>query len=222
MKKYNHIVFDLETTGLELENQIIEIGATKYDEDFNYVDSFQSFVSLYKIQFIPEEITNLTGIIDSDLEDAPHISEVLPKFYEFATDNNQKNFIAYAHNASFDLKHLNSALVDANLDLFYINNKNIQKKIFIDTVKMAKEHNAATGVTTSNHKLSTLLREYKTLFEDFNVEYDSESHHRADYDSNITGKLVKFFYDTNEVHKKNIDKVIKSFNNFLVKQNKKD
>jgi DNA polymerase-3 subunit alpha (Gram-positive type) len=67
------IGFDLETTGLDKKHdKIIEIGLVKFDEKtFEIVDTFSTFVNPEVP--IPELISNITNIHDSDVETAPKI-----------------------------------------------------------------------------------------------------------------------------------------------------
>lgn len=75
------VVVDLETTGLDPENdQIIEIGAIKFvDGEEN--ESFKQLIDPGRP--IPEFITRLTGISDEDVKDKPRIEEVFPLLDKF-------------------------------------------------------------------------------------------------------------------------------------------
>lgn len=91
---------DLETTGLDPEQgcSIIEIGAVRIDN--GTIDrTFQQLVD--PGMNIPKKITEITGIKQEDVADAPTIDQILPKFQAFAGDS-----IYIAHNAPFDLKFL--------------------------------------------------------------------------------------------------------------------
>tara|TARA_Y100001970_G_scaffold137980_1_gene169730 strand:- start:13845 stop:16625 length:2781 start_codon:yes stop_codon:yes gene_type:complete len=69
-----YIVLDLETTGLDPANDmIIEIGAVKI-QDNQVVDEFSSFVN--PGVSIPDNISKLTGIYDSDVANAASLDEV--------------------------------------------------------------------------------------------------------------------------------------------------
>jgi DNA polymerase-3 subunit alpha (Gram-positive type) len=67
------IGFDLETTGLEKKyDKIIEICLVKFDEKtFEIMDTFSTFINP-EIP-IPELISNITHIYDTDVENAPKI-----------------------------------------------------------------------------------------------------------------------------------------------------
>lgn len=96
------VAFDLETTGLSAQNDVItEIGAVIL-RDGEVVDTFQSFVDP-KRKLSPQ-ITELTGITDAMLAGAPTIEEALPKFLAFCGDRP-----LVAHNADFDVGFVSAA-----------------------------------------------------------------------------------------------------------------
>ena len=101
--------FDLETTGLDAKSdEIIEIGVACF-RDGALVDQYQSLVK--PSVPIPPEITQLTGIDQDDVEDAPAIQDLLADIspYFDATP-------LVAHNAQFDVSFLGKHLpLDANL-----------------------------------------------------------------------------------------------------------
>ena len=92
----NYVVFDIETTGLDPEfDEIIEIGAVKIKDGIK-IDTFNSLI---KPEYeIDEFITELTGITNEMVENAPSIDEVLPKFMDFI-----KDYIIIGHNVNFDI-----------------------------------------------------------------------------------------------------------------------
>lgn len=93
------ISLDLETTGLDpKKDAIIEIGAIKFSGN-RVVDEFSTLVNPRKP--INAFITNLTGISNPMLQNAPLLAEVLPKFNKFAG-----NAVIIGHNISFDLSFL--------------------------------------------------------------------------------------------------------------------
>ncbi len=100
-QQQRYCIVDIETNGSKPgSSQVIEIGAVMV-EDFQIVDRFESFVAC---AFVPEYITKVTGIEQSDLIGAPSLTEVLHRFREFMEDA-----VFVAHNASFDFGFLNES-----------------------------------------------------------------------------------------------------------------
>ncbi len=102
------IVLDLETSGSAPSTGagITEIGAVKV-RGGEILGEFQSFVN----PGVPISafITQLTGITDAMLIDAPHIAEIFPSFIEFMGPESEN--ILVAHNAPFDIGFLKAAAV---------------------------------------------------------------------------------------------------------------
>ena len=72
------VCIDLETTGLNSKrDKIIEIGAVKVEQG-KIVEEWETFVNPGRK--LEERITELTGIRDEQLADAPKIGEVFPTF----------------------------------------------------------------------------------------------------------------------------------------------
>jgi DNA polymerase III epsilon subunit family exonuclease len=99
-KQYSEfVVFDLETTGLSPYNdKIIEIGAIKISNGI-MTDSYTTLVN--PLCHIPSAATNVNGITDNMVSNAPTIDTVLPLFINFIG-----NSILVAHNATFDMGFL--------------------------------------------------------------------------------------------------------------------
>ncbi len=75
------VVFDLETTGLDTsKDEITEIGACKVVNG-RIESTFSTFVKPFS--GISARITELTGIDDSMVENAPTINYVMPDFYKY-------------------------------------------------------------------------------------------------------------------------------------------
>ena len=88
-------VFDLETTGLDSEqDHIIEIGAQKILAG-KVIDEWSSFVETKRTLSL--DIQNLTGISQEMLAGAPGIKETMKHFLQMIEGS-----ILVAHNASFD------------------------------------------------------------------------------------------------------------------------
>ncbi|WP_201333321.1 3'-5' exonuclease [Nitratiruptor sp. YY09-18] len=101
-KNQEFTVVDIETSGSKPEYaQVIEIGAIKFRGD-KVIDRFESFIYADEI---PEYISKLTGIIQTDLENAPLQKEVLKQFKEFLGDS-----VFVAHNVHFDYNFISSKL----------------------------------------------------------------------------------------------------------------
>ncbi len=89
------VVVDLETTGLDPQNDtIIEIGAILY-RDGEEAETFESLINPGRP--IPEFITRLTGIRDEDVRDKPTIEEVFADLENFLA---HKTFVG--HQVNFD------------------------------------------------------------------------------------------------------------------------
>ena len=97
------VFFDLETTGISpLAHEIIEIGAVDFVNG-NVGKTFQRFVKP-SVQ-ISEQTTELTGITQADVENAPSLKDVIPEFLKYIEGK-----VLVAHNAEFDLTFLNAHL----------------------------------------------------------------------------------------------------------------
>ncbi len=77
----SYVALDLETTGLDIENdEIIEIGAIRFDGN-GVLGSFETLVNPGRA--IPPTIQNLTGISDDAVRPARAIWQVAPELEEF-------------------------------------------------------------------------------------------------------------------------------------------
>ena len=155
-----YVVFDLETTGLESsKDEIIEIGACKV-KNGRIDEVFSTFVKPSKN--IPREITELTGINDDMVKDAPTINYVLPDFYKFC-----HGCTMVAHNISFDIGFIHA--ISKKL-AYNFNNQ------LIDTIEMAR----AKLPGLKNYKLGTVV-------DRLNIILDNA--HRAINDATATAKV---------------------------------
>ncbi len=155
-----YVVFDLETTGLEAhKEEIIEIGACKVVNG-KIEETFSSFVKPSK--HIPREITDLTGITDDMVKDAPTINYVLPDFYKFCYGSTM-----VGHNVSFDIGFIYA--ISKKLAYNFDNP-------LIDTIEMARTK--LPGL--KNYKLGTVV-------DRLNIILDNA--HRAINDATATAKV---------------------------------
>ena len=154
-----YVVFDVETTGLDpLKEEIIEIGACKVVNG-RIDETFATFVKPSK--HIPKEITELTGIDDSMVENAPTINYVMPDFYKFCD-----GATLVAHNIAFDISFIH----------------NISKKLSYNF-----DHQNMDTMLIARQKLPG-LKNYKlgTIVEKLNIVLDNA--HRAINDATATAK----------------------------------
>jgi ATP-dependent DNA helicase DinG len=118
VERATYVALDLETTGLNPErDQIIEVGMVKFAGQ-RVLDTFSSFVN--PGQSIPFQVTQLTGIQDKDVAQAPTIDAVLPKVKQFIGDS-----AILGHNVGFDRAFLASAglrLRNPGVDTFELAN----------------------------------------------------------------------------------------------------
>lgn len=96
------IVFDTETTGLEVANdRIIEIGCV---ELINHIPSGRTFqIYINPQRLISIESFRVHGLTDQFLADKPVFAEAVASFQEFVGDD-----LLIAHNADFDVGFLNA------------------------------------------------------------------------------------------------------------------
>jgi ATP-dependent DNA helicase DinG len=94
------VAVDIETTGLDsARDAIIEIGAVKFKDD-EVLDEWSTLINPGRP--IPAKITELTGISDAMVRDAPSLWNMLPRLGSFVRD-----LPVVGHNVSFDLGFLN-------------------------------------------------------------------------------------------------------------------
>ncbi|WP_457598391.1 3'-5' exonuclease [Hydrogenimonas sp.] len=94
-------IVDVETNGSQpSRSQIIEIGALMW-RNGEIVDRFESFAAC---SYLPYQISEITGIMPEDLEDAPPLAKMLPKFKAFLGDA-----VFVAHNISFDYNFVSAS-----------------------------------------------------------------------------------------------------------------
>lgn len=160
-----YVIFDLETTGLDPKdgNSIIEIGAVRMRNN-QIIDRFDELIDP-KME-LSEEITRITSITNDMLKEKDTEENVVKRFIEWAG-----NDILVAHNAKFDLSFINMACFKYNLGRFNFN--------VIDTLGLSR----FLEPRERYHNLTVLMERY-------NIDWDEEKHHRADYDSEGTSLIL--------------------------------
>lgn len=168
----DYLCVDLETTGLSPKtDKIIEIGAVKV-RDGQIVETFETFVRPGVA--LPERVTELTGIREAELVQAPVISEVFPHFLAFAEE-----LPLLGHRILFDYSFLKRAAVNARLPF---------ERNGIDTLKLSRKFLAELP----SRRLGDLCEHYRI----------SMRAHRAAEDARATHflyqRLCGDFYEQNE------------------------
>ena len=174
-----YVVFDTETTGFNAAggDQMIEIGAVKL-KDGEIIDRFDELIN--PGYHIPDHISELTCITDDMVKDSDTEEEVTKRFLSWVGD-----CPLVAHNAKFDISFVSMAMKKYNLGEF--------NYTVLDTLELSHILDQAYA----RHSLSALVKRY-------NVPWEEDAHHRADYDAEGTAyvfakmlqKLIAQNYDT--------------------------
>ena len=156
------IVFDLETTGLNpASEEITEIAAVRVVEG-EIRDSFQTYVNPHKP--IPAEITEMTGISDETVADAPDLDKAVPEFLKWAGEG---QYPLVAHNAGFDMGFLRTACQRLGIEREFTS---------IDTLEMSR----LMLPHMHKFKLNILAKE---------LQVGPFEHHRASEDAAVLGRI---------------------------------
>jgi DNA polymerase-3 subunit alpha (Gram-positive type) len=155
-----YVVFDLETTGFNPQTcNITEIGAVRLRKG-EIIDTFSTFVN--PGEPLSPQITDLTGITDAMVKDAPEAGEALRMFKDYIGDTPLA-----AHNAPFDMSFILKHGEDNGITF---------DNACLDTLWLIKR-------TFLGHKSYSLGK----LAADFGIEL---RHHRALDDATATAKLM--------------------------------
>ena len=155
-----YVVIDIETTGLEDTDRIIEIGALRVENGLVVGE----FCVLVKCETsLPKEIVDLTGITDEILgERGVEIGEAIKKFCEFCGEET-----LVGHNVEvFDMRFLQSACIMSGFPPMRNNTK--------DTMLIARR------------RLDCDRYDLKSVAENLEIEYNQNELHRALADCKLT------------------------------------
>lgn len=184
-----YVVIDIETTGLSPKcDHIIELAAVRIkngepvdtyttlvqppeiDYDDLYDDLYDDEYDEYEVPdapiYISDFISQLTGITNEMLIDAPRIDDVIGDYISFIGDS-----IIMGQNVNFDINFI----YDNALEVLGIEFKNN----FCDLLRITRR----LFPDFENHKLETIA-------EMFGIEF--EGHHRAEVDCIVTSKCFEY------------------------------
>lgn len=165
-----HVVFDLETTGLSSwGDEIVEIGAMKiFGSEIDEKNIFHSLVNPKRV--IPPDATRVSGITNEMVANAPTIDEVLPKFLDFVG-----GAFLVAQNARFDMsfimKHLMQMKLARELEVH-------------DTMLLSRR----AFPTESKHNLDIICNR-------LGLTFDPATRHRSMTDVELTAKAFVLLRD---------------------------
>lgn len=158
----DYVVFDFETTGAKVPPcRVTEVGAYRIT-DGKIVDEFQTLIN--PECEIPLFISQLTGISDSMVKDAPKFAEIAEELLDFMGDS-----VLVAHNSSFDMRFLNH-------EIGMIHQGYRIKNPQLCTVQLSRR----LVPHIENHKLNTVAQHFCI---------DLTNHHRAAADAHATAKI---------------------------------
>ena len=169
------VVFDLETTGAKSPPcRVTEIGAYRV-KNGEITGEFQTLVNPETA--IPLFISQLTGITDSMVRNAPKFRDIAADFLNFIGDS-----VLVAHNAHFDMRFLNHEIGRIHTD-YRVRNQSLC------TVRISRR----LLPDVENHRLNTLANHYSVAL---------VNHHRASDDARATAHI--FVNLLAELHKRGV------------------
>ena len=158
------VAFDIETTGLNaINDRMTEIGAVIFSGG-EIKAEFNTFVNPER--HIPPDITQLTGIRDSDVADAPLEKEAMEMFLDFAGDRP-----LIAHNAHFDVGFMTAASNRCGLKF---------SPVFLDTLALSQA-------------LLPELKRFKLDIVSNHLKLPQFNHHRASDDAMVVARMMDKF-----------------------------
>lgn len=172
--KASFSVMDFETTGVSKGDKAIELGIVKV-KDLKIVETYRSFFNPGRP--IPYFITQLTGITNDDVANAPYFEDVVLDIKKFIGDD-----ILVAHNANFDYSFLKREFEIAGFEP--------PSNGLLCTLKLSKK----LYPELTSHKLSSLTSHFRILHKGV---------HRALGDATVTAhllvKMLKQLQEENEI-----------------------
>lgn len=160
LKGKTFVVFDLETTGLDVQHcMVVQLGSYKI-VDGKIVETFNTLIN--PCCHIPEATSAIHGIYDSDVVCAPEFKDVVPDFFKFT-----RGATLVGHNAcGYDLPILSRLARESGY--------NFDNPV-LDTLILAKQQYRLPSYNLGN------------LAKHFHINL--ENAHNADFDAIATAKL---------------------------------
>jgi len=197
------IIFDTETTGIESDDRIIQIGAISIDsKDRSYYKLFDELCSTTKDISVEAMATH--GIRDIELDDKPPFIET--QFYQYLMSNNKEENYLIAHNIEFDLSMLQREGFQNHMQL-------------IDTLQCIKHlydiGEDINGYRVPNYKLQTFRY---ILFSKDDEEREADRYGVEIKAHNAIGDVVILKLLLREIYKRVMDRYdLKNYNHIMQK-----
>jgi DNA polymerase-3 subunit epsilon len=159
------VVLDTETTGLEPAegHRVIEIGCVELVDHLPTGKTFQAYLNPERL--VPLDSQRVHGLSDEFLADKPLFAAMVAELMEFLGDAP-----LVIHNASFDLKFLNS-------ELRRLDRKLLPHSRAIDTIEIAK-----SKIPGARYSLDELCKR-------FGVDLSGRAKHGALLDAQLTAQI---------------------------------
>lgn len=174
----HYIIFDLEATCWESvserrgNQEVIEIGAVKFNSRGEVVDEFEQFVKPSDFPALSDFCKNLTSITQEQIDNAPYFEEAMQNFRSWIGFD--EDFILCSW-GDWDKYHLMNEAKRKKLDVSWVL-KHVNLKVQYQKLKMLRR---GTGMK------KTLLREKIDL---------TGTHHRGIDDARNIGKIFKRYF----------------------------
>ncbi len=179
------VAYDIETTGYDHKHEsITEIGAVRVRNSV-ITDRFQTLVHPYK-QRIRKEVTDLNGITNEDVKNAPEMWDAFNMFADFIEDDILVGF----NNHTFDDKFIRRA---GRYAFRVISNKSFDTMVYA--------HNFKDKLTFTSGSISL-----ESCCEQLNVT--NEKAHRALSDAEATAKVYLKLLEMDKGGKVSLDDIL--------------
>lgn len=194
----NYVIFDLEwnrftkAVKVRCPDEIIQIGAVKYNEKMEYMGSFKKFISPVLYKKMEPTVEKLTGLSISILK-SEGIS-FADAVYDFVKFIGEDAVVMSWGSQDADILRKNCAYFCKELSLEFL-------KRFVD-VQRYVTHILAEG---GNNQIGV-----KNAADKLGIDYEESKLHDALVDAEISGKVFAGIYDSEKIKKYIVDASVKS------------